>query len=111
MKPLQLWLGFMFLSITYGAIAEQYTLVGHTYEINCPAHLKLEEGFIQNPDFTVSPDRALVLSKIHCPSKLMVTVFSDSENYYITVLGVKPGTAYTRVVNGKSGAFSEIRPK
>ena len=90
--------------------AQQYARVGHTTDSHCPAHLALEEGFVQDPGFTVSPDRALALSGIRCPNKLEVTVYSDSENYYITTLGLKPGAAYTRVVNGKTGKSSAVEP-
>jgi hypothetical protein len=86
-----------------GWASERYTRVGRTTDSECPAHLTLEAGFVPNPAFTVSPERALVLSGIRCPSKLEVTVFSDAENYYITVMDAKPGEVRTRVVNGRSG--------
>lgn len=87
---------------------KKYMKVGHTTDLECPAHLILEADFVPNPAFTVSPDQALILSKISCPNKRVVTVFSDSENYYIPSLGNPPGTKYTRVVNGRNGKVSII---
>ncbi len=101
----------VFLTWECANAADNYSLVGHTTDINFSAHLTLEKGFVQNPTFAVSPDRALVLSKIRCPNKLQVTVFSDPENYYITTLGAQPGTVYTRVVNGKTGTVSVMERK
>jgi len=66
--------------------------------------LTLEEGFVPDPAFTLSPDQALALSGMRCPNKLRVVVFSDSENYYITTsFSGEPGVGHGYVVNGKSG--------
>jgi hypothetical protein len=99
-------LAIVFLFMAGANAADSYVTVGHTTDIKCPAHLKLEGGFAPNPEFTVSPDQALVVARIRCPNKLEITVFADSENYYITTLGLKPGTVGTHVVNGKTGSVS-----
>jgi hypothetical protein len=91
--------------------ADTYVRVGQTTDIKCPARLKLEEGFVANPEFSLTPDEALAASKVRCPSKLAVTVFADSKNYYITTFGSKPGTVGTHVVNGKTGKVSFWEPK
>jgi hypothetical protein len=97
------------LSISVSANASaKYIKVGHTADTDCPARLNFEKNFIPNPKFKVSPDRALVLSGMPCPSKLQVTMFADSENYYITTLDGQPGSVYTRVVNGRTGQASII---
>jgi hypothetical protein len=95
----------------YAQSGDQYVAVGKTTDIKCPAHLKLEEGFVPNPEFKLTPDQALVAAQVRCPNKLVVTVFADSKNYYITTLGAKPGTVGTYVVNGESGDVSFRRPK
>jgi len=99
---------FLMMSV-HASAADKYTRVGHITDFKCPARVTIEKGYVPNPSVKVSPDRALVLSKILCPNKLKVTVFADSENYYITTLGFEPGTAYTRVVNGKTGKTSAIQ--
>lgn len=97
------------LALTFAACAQsadRYVRVGETTDIKCPARLKLEEGFAANPEFSLTPDQALAASPVRCPNKLVVTVFADSKNYYITTLGSKPGTVGTHVVNGKTGKVS-----
>ena len=108
-----LWLNgialLLAISISVSANAGgNYMKVGHTTDTECPAQLTFEEDFVPNPAFTVSPNQALALSGLRCPNKLQVTVFADSENYYITTLGAEPGTTYTRVVNGRTGKTSII---
>jgi len=96
----------LFMS-TISDASEKYTFIGEVKDFNCPAHVVIEKGARVNPDFKISPDKAVALSGVRCPSKLVVLVYVDTENYYITHFG-EPGTTYTRVVNGKTAEVSFI---
>lgn len=101
------WLLALSISVSANA-GDKYIKAGHTTDIECPARLVFEEGFVPDPKFKISPNQALVLSGIRCPNKLQVTVFADYKNYYITTLGAPPGSVYTRVVDGRTGQTSVI---
>jgi hypothetical protein len=102
-----LWLALVSLA----SAADRYVLVGRTNDTKCPAHVTVEKEYQVNPAFTVSPDQALAASGIRCPNKLQISVFADSENYYITKLDQQPGTVETYVINGKTGNVSVLKPR
>ena len=95
----------------YAQSAEPYVRVGESTDLKCPAHLTLEKGFTQNPEFKLTPDQALAAAPVRCPNKLVVTVFADSENYYITFVGASPEIAGAHVVDGRTGKVSFREPK
>jgi hypothetical protein len=102
----------LLVASAFAGAGDKYTRVGHTVDTRkCPPRLALEQGFVPNPAFTVSPQQVLLISNVRCGGKILVTVFADSENYYVTARGAEPGSTYTRVVNGRNGKTSIIGGK
>ena len=91
--------------------ADRYIFIGRTNDTKCPAHVTIENDYVTNPAFSISPDQALAASGIRCPNKLQLSVFADSENYYITKFELQLGDVETHVINGKTGKVTLLKPR